>query len=345
MNSLERLNRTLQGEPTDRIPVAPIFMAFACKFAGHSYGAFQQDYRVLTECLLKTAERFDIDQLTTLSDPNREVADYGGKVTFVEDGVCRCEAPVLQDYADIDKLRRMPIEETTRMLDRLRGVERFHAERGGEISILGWVEGPIAMYCALRGMQQGMEDVIIAKDFYHEVCAITMENAIDWSRAQIEAGADMIGVGDAAASLISEGSYRELVLPWQQKLFEGIHAAGGQVRLHICGNTNHVLEPMAESGADIIDLDWMVDMPRARKIFGDEITIFGQFDPVAVLLMGTPEDVVAGALKSIREGGPHRFGLMPGCEVPPSTAVENVAAFCPGAGCLMRDALEMCRAG
>ncbi|MBP8130677.1 MAG: uroporphyrinogen decarboxylase family protein [Candidatus Hydrogenedentes bacterium] len=339
MNSRERLYNRMAGKPVDRVPVVPIFMAWAAEYAGYTYGRYQQDYRAFADSMLRVLDRFEIDQATTLSDPHRETADYGADVCFVDDGVCRCRAPLLQEYGDIRKLRRMPIEETTRMLDRVRGIERFNAERGGDISILGWVEGPLAEYCTLRTLEAAMTDLLTEPRFFHDVCAITMDNAIAWSRAQIEAGADMIGVGDAASSLVSVDMFREHVLPWHQRLFGGIHAAGAKVRLHICGNIAHLLPAIHDSGADIVDIDWMVDLRQARQALGAGITLFGHFDPAAVLKMGTPEDVAAHARADIAAGG-DRFALMPGCEVPPGTSEANIAAFCPGEGCLIRDALE-----
>jgi len=329
----------MAGEATDRVPVVPIFMAWAAEYAGYTYGRFQQDHIALTDSLLRVQERFAIDQLTTLSDPHRETADYGAEVFFVDDGVCRCREPLLKDYDDIRKLRRIPIEDAPRMTDRVRAVERFHAERGGDISILGWVEGPLAEYCTLRTLEAAMTDLLTEPQCFHDVCAITMDNAIAWSRAQIAAGADMIGVGDAASSLVSLDMFREHILPWHQKLYAGIHGAGAKVRLHICGNIAHLLPAIRETGADVVDIDWMVDLRRARDVLGPETTLFGHFDPAAVLKMGTPEDVARHAREDIAAGGDVRFGLMPGCEVPPGTPEANIAAFCPGEGCLIRDAL------
>lgn len=338
MNGYERIHNLLEGKPVDRTPVVPIFMAWAAEYAGHTYGQFQEHHEVFTDSILKTQERFQFDQLTTLSDPFRETSDYGAKVTFVDHGVCRCEQPYIASPADVKKLRRMPIDEAPRMLDRLRGIETFVREKKGELSILGWVEGPLAEYTTLRGLENGLTDLMVDPSFFEDVCAITMENAIDWAAAQVDAGADMIGVGDAASSLISEDSFREYVLPWQKRLFDGIHAAGAKVRLHICGAIDHIIPAIKENGADVVDIDWMVDLARAREILGPDKLLFGQFDPAAVLRMGTAEGVAAQARKDIAKGGAC-FGLMPGCEVPSGTPEENIAAFCPGEGCLIEDAL------
>jgi uroporphyrinogen decarboxylase len=98
---------------------------------------------------------------------------------------------------------------------------------------------------------------------------------------------------------------------------------------------------MAKSGADIIDVDWMVPLDRARELVGPDVTLCGNFDPTAVLLQSTPQQVAEAARKCIRLAG-KKFVLMPGCEVPPATPEENIRAFCPCDGCLICEELK-CR--
>jgi uroporphyrinogen-III decarboxylase len=73
--------------------------------------------------------------------------------------------------------------------------------------------------------------------FVEELFGFVVEDATACARAQIQAGADIIGVGDAAASLVGPRVYEKFVWPYEKKLVDGIHAADGRVRLHICGNT------------------------------------------------------------------------------------------------------------
>jgi len=338
MNGYQRIHRLLEGKPVDRIPVVPIFMAWSAEYAGFTYRRFQLDHRVMAECVLRTQERFGFDQISVISDPYRETHDYGARIEYRDHGVGKMIEPLMASPADVRKLRRMKIEETTRMLDRAKGVEPLARARKGELSILGWLEGPMAEFATLCTTEAALVFALTEPEFFNDACAVIVDNAIEWGRAQIEAGADMIGVGDAAASLLSPQLYRDLVLPWEKKLFSAIHAAGAPVRLHICGNVNHIVEDMAASGADAIDVDWMVDLPRTRRLIGPDIALFGQFDPSAVLRWGTPQAVAAHARKNIAEGGA-KFGLMPGCEVPPQTPEANIEAFCPCEGCLIADAL------
>jgi uroporphyrinogen decarboxylase len=120
--------------------------------------------------------------------------------------------------------------------------------------------------------------------------------------------------------------YEEFALPFEQEIFTAVREAGALARLHICGNTNRILELMGKSGADIIDLDWMVDMGTAARIYGGHgPAVCGNFDPVAVMLRGTPEQVAAAVRKCVQDGG-HRGVSAAGCEIPDGTPPENLWA-------------------
>jgi uroporphyrinogen-III decarboxylase len=102
-----------------------------------------------------------------------------------------------------------------------------------------------------------------------------VEVEIAFARAQVAAGADIIGLGDAVASQVSRRAYRRFALPYEQRIFAAIHEMGALARLHICGDTSHLLADMAETSAEIIDVDWMVDMGRAAEVFGPRQSVCG----------------------------------------------------------------------
>jgi uroporphyrinogen-III decarboxylase len=158
-----------------------------------------------------------------------------------------------------------------------------------------------------------------------ELLAICAEVSVAFARAQVEAGADIIGIGDAIASQISPEMYRRFALPYEKRVFDAVHELGALGRLHICGNTTHLLELMPESGADIIDLDWMVDWPKAGALFGDRLPLCGNFDPVAIMLQGTPQEVYRATLDCLETGG--RLNISgAGCEIPDNTPPKNLQA-------------------
>jgi MtaA/CmuA family methyltransferase len=201
------------------------------------------------------------------------------------------------------------------------------------------VEGPIAEYADLRGVEKTFLDLVDKPEMFNEAGEVIVQNAIAFAIAQVKAGADMIGIGDAAASLIAPDMYAEFILPLEKKLIEAIHNAGAAVKLHICGNITNHISHMAQSGANIIDIDWMVPLDKAREFAGPDITLCGNFNPAGVLLEGSPEDVAQAARQCLKTGG-DKFILMPGCEVPPAVPEQNIRAFCPCEGCLIREELN-----
>lgn len=325
MNSYERLMKRLQGEAVDRPPNFDIMMTFAAHYIGQPLSRYYLDYRVLGDANLAVKEAFDLDIVQAISDPYRETADFGALIEFPEDGLPICRVPLLQEMAELNRLK-MPRPTTgRRMSDRLEGIRYMKEKVGDEVPVMGWVEGALAEAADLRGVNNVLLDLYLNPDWLKELLEKCAEVAVAFARAQIDAGADMIGLGDAVASLISPDMYREFALPYEQRIFAAVHEKKALARLHICGNTNRILAEMAETGADIIDLDWMVDLGQAAVTFGDDPVACGNFNPVAVMQQGTPAQVRQATIECLQSGGPRSISAA-GCEIPLGTPEENLLA-------------------
>jgi MtaA/CmuA family methyltransferase len=327
MNSLERYLATLEGRPVDHLARVPILMQFAAEYVGSNYGAFAADYQVLTEANLVCAREFGIDQVSTISDPYRETQGYGAKIIYERNMVPHCEKHPLEDDPDLTKLTRPDPLKSERMRDRIEAVRAYHARAGGEFSILGWVEGPAAEATDLRRMDNFFMDLMDDGDYAGELMDLCVDVALDFARAQIEAGADTIGIGDAAASQVSRDLYQELILPRQQRLVRGLQQAGARVRMHICGNITHLLPGLASLDLDIIDVDHMVDLRAVRKELGTRTAIAGNIDPVAGVLRATP-DAIRRTIRDCYAQAGNPFMVAAGCEIPSRTPLENLRALC-----------------
>jgi len=327
MNSRERVNALLNGETPDRIPNFNILMGFAATQFGKTYREYASDYRVLCDCDIECSRRYGIDMVSAISDPMREAEGFGAEVTMPEDEVPYSPTPLITNIADAPKLvKTYNPYNGKRCEDRLKAVEYFR-RNASEYSVGGWVEGAVAECCDLRGINDFLMDMAGEDpDRIHEFLSITCEQAKIFAVEQVKAGADIIGIGDAASSLISPRMFRKFAFPYQKAIVDAVHAVGGRTKLHICGNTTKVIDQMVETGTDILDLDWMVDLAYARDIVGDRSTIIcGNYDPVTVLLQGTPETV----RKSVRECRAlfkDRYISSAGCEVPRLTPPENLKA-------------------
>ncbi|MCL5098143.1 MAG: uroporphyrinogen decarboxylase, partial [Candidatus Omnitrophica bacterium] len=212
-----------------------------------------------------------------------------------------------------------------RMHDRVKAAARFKELAGKDYLVEGWIEGPCAEAADLRGINSLMLDFVDDPAFIRDLFDFILDLELRFARAQVEAGADMIGVGDAAASLVGPKYYAEYVWPYEKKMVDGLHAMGTRVRLHICGNTRLILEGMGRLGCEIVDLD-LAPVSEARAKMGPDQLLLGNIHPVHVLRNGTA-DLVATAIKEChRQAGP-RFVVGAGCEVTRDTPEENLRAL------------------
>ncbi|MHB1354773.1 MAG: uroporphyrinogen decarboxylase family protein [Anaerolineae bacterium] len=324
LTPLERTIRRLAGDSVDRVPNQNIFMAFAAHYIGTTYSQFAQDYRLLVEANLRASEAFHLDWVSVISDPVREAAAFGAQIRFPEDSVPFCE-PLITDYAQVDGLPDWDPWMNERTADRLRGVQLYRQRVGGYYPICGWVDGAAAVAAMLRGVNHFLEDTILEPENLTRLLQRCSSGAIRFALAQLEAGADMIGLGDAVTSLLSPQAYRTFALPYEQALISEVYRAGGLVKLHICGNTTRLLPLIAETGADIIDVDWMVSLPDAVKICGEHASVNGNIDPVALFLQGTPTSVTDAA-KNCLLAANNRTLISAGCEIPSGTPHVNILA-------------------
>jgi MtaA/CmuA family methyltransferase len=325
LNSYERVRARLRGEPVDRPPNFNLMMQFAADIIKQPFSAYYQDNRVLCAANFAVQEAFSLDVLQAISDPYREAADFGAQIEFPDDGMPLCKIPLLAESQDLGRLRIPDPSTGKRMSDRLEAVRHFREQAGGQVPVMGWVEGALAEAVDLRGMSNLLTDLYDRPAWVRDLLEMCEEVAIAFAKAQVAAGADIIGLGDAVASQVSPKSYREFALPYEQRIFAAVHEMGALTRLHICGNTTRILADMANSGADIIDVDWMVDMGPAAAIFGDRAAICGNQDPVAVMLNGTPEDVRRVTHACMTAGGERAISAA-GCEIPLGTPHANLLA-------------------
>lgn len=328
MTGRQRVLAHLMGDPVDHLPLMPITMRYAAKRIGAKYRDYETDYRVLVEGQLKVAEDFGFDYVNTMSDPGIEAADCGQPVLFYED-----------DPAGIDHSRSLLAEKETlltlkapdptapgRMLNRIQAVAHFRERAGDSLIVEGWVEGPCAEAADLRGINTLMLDFVDDPDFVRDLFEFVIEMELRFAREQVKAGCDLIGIGDAAASLVGPRVYHELVWPYEKRLVDGIREMGVGARLHICGNTRRIVSGMSRLGCAIVDLDFLVPLAEARADAGPDQVLLGNMDPVRVLQDSSPEGVYK-VLEECHQAAGSRFVVGPGCEVTPDTPEENLRAM------------------
>jgi MtaA/CmuA family methyltransferase len=328
MKSRERVLAMLDGRPVDHLPFMPILMQFASHHAGMNYQDYATNYLCLVEGQIRAAEEFDIDHVNTMSDPAGEAADCGAAVRFFPD-----QPPALDESNSLlaDKTRLISLKipdpyQGQRMHNRLQALALYRRRTGGTKLIEGWIEGPCAQAADLRGISRLMIDFSDDPEFVLDLFEFVLELELRFAKAQVAEGAELVGIGDAASSLVGPRIYEEFVWPFQKRMVDGVHALGARVRLHICGNTRRILAGMGRLGCDLVDLDHLVSLAEAREIIGADQTLLGNIAPVHVLRDGSPESVTAAISACHRQAGA-RYIVGAGCEVPRDTPIENLRAL------------------
>jgi uroporphyrinogen-III decarboxylase len=327
----ERILTLLKGGEPDRPGLMPITMMFAARCAGLNYGRYALDHNVLVESQLRVAETYGFDHVSAITE-TREAPDCGAPIRFFDD------QPYALDeeqslLADKSRFAGLPMPDPSAakyMSDRLLALSELKQRVGGELIVEGWVEGPCGAAADLRGINRLMLDFHDDPAFVRDLFEFTLALAIEFGKAQVAAGADIIGIGDPAASLTGPRIYDEFVWPYQKRLVAGLHSAGAYVRLHICGNTRRSLAKISSLGCDIVDIDSMVPLADARLAMGPRQLLLGGIDPVRVVQDGAPEQV-ADAVRQCREVAGPRYIAGAGCEIPAMTPNANMLALAAAA--------------
>lgn len=326
INGFERYISVLKREAVDFLPRTPILMQYAAEYISSDYAAFASDYRVLVKANLQCAKEFGIDQVSCISDPYRETHGFGSEVEYMKNAPPRSTHP-LEYSKDLSALQKPDPLTSERMLDRIKAVKEYKTAAYGKYSILGWIEGPAAEAADLRGVTTFLMDLMDDDTFASVLMDLCVCTGIEFARAQVLAGADTIGIGDAIASQIDPYTYEKLIQPMEKKLVKAVQDMGAYVKLHICGDITHLLPGIADLGVDILDVDHMVSLSHVREVVGKRVVITGNLDPVSMVQKGTPSQIRNALLNAYKETG-NPYMVNAGCEIPSGTPVENLRALC-----------------
>ncbi|MHB9037596.1 MAG: uroporphyrinogen decarboxylase family protein [Armatimonadota bacterium] len=331
MTSVERTIDFIAGKLVDVPPLHPIIMQFAAGYAGVQYRDFCLDPESKTRAMIKCADDFDLDWVTVMSDPYCEAEAYGLHVDYPQDSLPLQRGHVISDIGDVAAMHLPEIASSPRMMGRIREIEDYHRQVGDKYFVLGWVEGSIAEYVDLRGLSDTCLDLFDSPNELSSALDIIVENAMRFAKAQIDAGAHCIGIGDAACSQIGPRPYKQYAFEREKCLVDHIHSLGALAKLHICGDTTMILPDMIATGADIIDVDHLVsDMGQFVGLLGPNQVLSGNSDPVEIVMRGSKETIESSVQNCFKETA-GRGIVSAGCEIPKQTSVENFTIYCRAA--------------
>jgi uroporphyrinogen decarboxylase len=220
-----------------------------------------------------------------------------------------------------------PIEKTGFVMEIIKTLRR---ELDGEVPLIGFAGAPwtLAAYMIEGGGSRNYAQVKRMMFSEPRIFHLLLDKIADaitlYLNAQIEAGAQVIQLFDSWAGELSPADYVEFALPYERKIFESLDRKAAPTILNINGS-GVFLEQMATCGADVLSIDWRVDLEDARARVGDKLSLQGNLDPC--VLLSNPEIIADNARRLLRAGGGRRHILNLGHGILPMTPVENARAF------------------
>ncbi|MEA5515521.1 uroporphyrinogen decarboxylase [Nodularia sp. UHCC 0506] len=330
------LLRAARGEVVDRPPVWMMRQAGrymkAYRDLREKYPSFRDRSEipeVAIEVSLQPWRAFRPDGVILFSDIVTPLPGLGIEMDIAEGKGPIINSP-LRTQEQIDRLRPLEPEASLPFIKTI--LQALRQEVGNQSTVLGFVGAPwtLAAY-AVEGKGSKTYSVIKNMAFsdptiLHQLLAKFADAIAIYARYQIDCGAQVVQMFDSWAGQLSPQDYDTFALPYQQRVFQQVKETHPDTPLILLvSGSAGVLERMPKSGADIVTVDWAVDMAEARARLGKHVKVQGNLDPG--VLFGSQEFIRDRILDTVRKAGNWGHILNLGHGVLPETPEENVAFF------------------
>lgn len=328
MTPRQRTEAVIALRTPDRVPLFPMPVAWPARLVGATAKQHYIDPEVTVAAQVAAYEQLRWDGVMATAGPAGRVHAFRPEAVYQdEDDDPQVRAPVIEDPADLERLQVPDFESDPYTGTELKAIRKLRARLGPDVPIWASVDSPWQMACNLRGVQQFMLDTVFNPEFVDELIEFTYRAMAELARQAVAAGGDLYLVDALASpSMIAPTTYRRWPKVYEGKMAELAHSLGVRQMLHICGNTTGILEDMADTGSDLIDLDSAVSIAVAVERIGKRVCLKGNVDP-GNLLRRTPDEVVEECRVAIEQSGGAGFMLSTGCQIPRDTPFENVYAM------------------
>ena len=279
---------------------------------------------VATQVTSQPVERFELDAAILFSDLLVPLEPMGLGFSFIKGEGPSIHEPITK-ASDIDKLKPVVPQESLGFTLEAIGLLR----RELSVPLIGFAGAPftLASYAIEGGPSRSFEKTKALMyedpDSWHRLASKLAIVVKDYLAAQIQAGVQAVQLFDSWAGSLSPDDYREFALPHSRSILEGL-AESGVPRIHFGTAMGGLLRELRSAGADVVGVDWRVELGRAWAEVGHDVAVQGNLDPLT--LFAPPELLerrVRGVLKQAKGRPGHIFNL--GHGVLPGTSPDQVA--------------------
>jgi uroporphyrinogen decarboxylase len=253
----------------------------------------------------------------------------GGQLSFPEDDESFARSPLLDSLTAWRSLSIPDPERAPGMRTLLEAARNVMAAAGDRFYVQANIDtGPFSLAAVLRGTETFLLDLAIShENDLRSLLEFCTEVVIAYGKAMIATGVHGIQFGDSTASLVSPADFQRFVLPYEKRALDALRWTDGDLWVHICGKTDHLLPLMLALPFQGFEVDSRVEMRQARRLLGERIALKGNLDTTFLLQRSARE--VLNECRRILDSGPFSTGviLSPGCAVPRMTPLANLRAM------------------
>jgi len=301
--------------------------------------ATNKDYA--TEVTLQPLDRYPLDAAILFSDILTVPDAMGLGLSFQQgegpkfERVVRDEAAVAQlAVPDMDKLRYV-----------FDAVTSIRGALNGRVPLIGFSGSPWTLACYMvegggSDDYRHVKSLMYARpDLMQRILAVNAEAVAAYLNAQIEAGAQAVMLFDSWGGVLADGNFQDFSLAWSRKVLAQVkteHEGQRIPRILFTKGGGLWLPEIADAGADVVGLDWTVNLGRARSLVGDRVALQGNLDPNVLF---APEAAIRSEARRVLDafgppaaGAGHVFNLGHGISqhTPPEAVrvlVDEVHAY------------------
>jgi len=332
MNGYERITAVLNDKKPDTTPI----MLHNFMMAAHEHGVtmkqFRNDPQVIADSFISSVEKYEYDGILVDIDTVTLAGAVGVPVDFPENQPARTHQGCLESLEDVKSLKPAKIGRYKYIQVWLEAVRLLKEYFKNEKYIRGNCDqAPFSLASMMRGAQNWMLDLMMAEEgWIIELLEYCTDATSQFLKLMAQTGCDMLSNGDSPAGpdMISPDMYEKYAFPFEKRVIEVAHETGLRYTLHICGNTDVILDKMLKTGIDAIELDYKTDIKKIFDIYHDKAILIGNIDPSGVLARGTVEDVSNKTLELLEiYKDSNKFILNAGCAIPAETPSDNLKAM------------------
>ncbi len=278
-----------RGEITPRLPVWMMRQAgrylpeYRAIRANHAFLEVCKSPDLAVEVSMQPFRLLNVDAIIVFSDILIPAEAMGLKLELTDAGP-NLPDPV-RDKRDVQKLRLFDPEIETAFLPE--AIRRITREAGPTVPVLGFAAAPWTLACYMvEGRTK--EGFAAVKNFllsdpktFRELLNRIAQATIPYLKAQIAAGAAAVQLFDTWCGELSLQDYENFALPAVQEIISALSGSSTPV-IYYTKASHHLMPAVARSGANVLSVDWRVDLPALRKVLGPTIALQGNVDPAVL---------------------------------------------------------------